>query len=165
MKYAVLFQSKSGNTGVVAQVMFEALSDNDKKIYDIDKINELPKAEVYFVGFGVQNYNCSLKVIDILEKLRNCKCVLFATCGFLPKESYKENLVGYMKTWLPDTCELLGMFLCQGKAAEGWKQQMLKQNPTQQERLLEMFQYGEEHPDCMDLSMATEFVKEMQKRV
>ena len=165
MKYAVLYQSKSGNTAAVAQVMFEALPDDDKKIYDIDKINELPKAEVYFVGFGVQNYNCSLKVIDILEKLRNCKCVLFATCGFLPKESYKENLVGYMKTWLPDTCELLGMFLCQGKAEESWKEQMIDKNPAQRETLTGMFQKGEEHPDYADLIMATEFVKEMRNKI
>ncbi len=46
MGYAVAYQSKSGNTRLLAEEIFESIESEDKEIFDIDKDNELLKADV-----------------------------------------------------------------------------------------------------------------------
>lgn len=162
MKYAVIYQTKSGNTEIVAESIFNAIDSDDKVMFDLEDMSYIPKADVYFIGFGVQNNNCSLEMIEVMEELGHSKCALFSTCGLFPTESYKEKLINLMKIWLPEECEFLGMYLCQGESMDAWKKQMFEKHPGQKETLEEMFEKGKGHPNSQDLSEAAHFVKEIQ---
>ena len=47
MKYAVIYQSKSGNTRLIAEKIYGALNTEDKTIVDIDTEQDIPAADVY----------------------------------------------------------------------------------------------------------------------
>ena len=51
MKYAVVYISETGNTKELAENIFASLPENDKVIENAKTMNELPKADFYFVGF------------------------------------------------------------------------------------------------------------------
>ena len=98
MKYAVIYQSKSGNTRLIAEKIYGALNTEDKTIVDIDTEQDIPAADVYLIGFGIHGYSCSMDISDVFEQITGGKYAVFVTCGYVPTEQYKEklekNLVG-----------------------------------------------------------------------
>ena len=48
MKYAVIYQSETGNTEEIAKNIFVSLPGNDITITDAEKMTELPQAENIF---------------------------------------------------------------------------------------------------------------------
>ena len=94
MKYAVLYQSNTGNTKKIAEAIFDEINTEEKVLVDIYDMSHLPKADVYFVGFAVCNQSCSLSVMETLDSIEDSKVALFATCGFYPVEKYKDKYAG-----------------------------------------------------------------------
>lgn len=163
MKYVVLYQSESGNTKKLAEEIFESIDSADKEIWDIDQVNIIPNADVYFVGFGIHNGNCSMDVIECLEVIEGSQYALFMTCGFTPSEKYKQKLMKNLDVWLPEDSELLDVFICQGKITDEQREIMIDSMPEKQEQLEEMFRQGEAHPNKGDLHAASDFAEKVQK--
>lgn len=162
MRYAVIYQSKSGNTRLLAEKIYQTIKSQNKVISDLEQLSEIPQADVYFIGFGVRNNSCSIEVINLLEKLENARYALFLTCGYMPTEQYKEALRKHLDVWLPETGTILDMLVCQGKVE--WEQRdiMYRQMSEEEETLREMFYYGNNHPDEKDLESAERFVEKIQ---
>lgn len=165
MKYAVVYQSKSGNTRKIAREIYEAIDAEEKAICDIDSEDEIPEADFYFVGFGIRNGICGMDILDALEELPESKLAFFATCGFLATEQYRESLEKSLDVWLPENAEYLGMFLCQGNVEQENRRKIIEKMPNQAEKIQKMFEMGTTHPDEDDFSKAYEFTKEMQHKV
>ena len=165
MRYAVIYQSKSGNTRLLAEQIYETLNTEEKEIIDIDITTDIPDADVYFVGFGIHNRFCSMDVLDILEQISGGHIVLFATCGYLPTEQYKVNLETHMEAWLPENADYLGMFLCQGTVETDRRKIMIGQMPSKEKELEHMFELGSVHPDQEDISSVTDFTIDIQTQV
>lgn len=164
MKYAVIYQSKSGNTRFIAEKIFEQLAAPEKELCDIDKSAQLPVADMYFVGFGVHNESCSMDMIDCMELLEGMKFALFVTCGFVPSDQYKAKLEKMLEVWFPENAEYLGMYLCQGKVEKKQQQTMIEEMPEAGEQLQQLFLMGSSHPDEEDIRMAGEFAASMQRQ-
>lgn len=162
MKYAVIYQSKSGNTKLLAEQIYRTLDTETKEIMDIDKISLIPEADVYLVGFGIHNHMCSIDVLDIIEQITDGKIALFATCGYAPTDQYKANLQKYMEPWLPDDAEYLGMFLCQGNVEADRQKIMMAQMPNKEKELQQMFMLGSSHPDQVDIEAVIDFTVKIQ---
>lgn len=165
MKYAVIYQSESGNTRQVAEAVFEAIETEDKILFDIDTENGMPEADIYFVGFGVHNGNCSMDIVECLEKIEDARFALFMTCGFTPSEKYKEKILSNLDVWFPETSELLGTFLCQGSVRELQKCTMINKMPEMRDKIEYMLKQGESHPDGHDLQAVSDFALEIQRKV
>lgn len=165
MKYAVIYQSKSGNTREIAEQIYSALWAEEKDIIDIDEEEILPQADVYFIGFGIHDGNCSMDIIDYLESLPSAKYAIFATCGYIPTEDYKKRLRGNLDVWLPDNGEYLGMFICQGKVERDRQNIMIGKMPTREVQLKKMFEEGSSHPNEEDLDAAANFAERIQEIV
>ncbi|MCD8020197.1 MAG: flavodoxin family protein [Clostridiales bacterium] len=166
MRYAVIYQSASGNTELIAEQIFQTIDSTDKILCDLNHMDTLPEADMYFLGFGIRYNSCSLKMLDLFEKLEdlNVKYAIFATCGFLPNERYKEKLKDNLDVWLPDTSECIDMFLCQGKVEPAQQDALINQIPVDEEKIRHMFQMGETHPDEEDFEKAEEFTRMVQKK-
>lgn len=164
MKYAVIYQSKSGNTKRIAKEIYKVIESSEKYIVDIDETDAVPEADVYFVGFGVHSSNCGMDIIDVLEQTENAKCALFATCGYVPTDNYKEKLEKNIEVWIPDETEYMGMFLCQGAVEREQKNIMINKMPSGEERLRQMFEVGDSHPDGDDLDNAARFAAMIQEK-
>lgn len=165
MKYAVIYQSKSGNTREVAEEIYKSLSTDEKVIQDIDREEEIPQADIYLVGFGIRNQMCSMDVINCFDQITSGRFAVFATCGYVATEQYKANLEKRLDVWMPEDADYLGMFLCQGRVSKEGQKNMLDQMPEEKERMKQLFEYGESHPDREDLEKAAQFAREIQQQV
>lgn len=162
MRYAVIYQSKSGNTRMLAEEIYEALDTEDKEMVDLDVRAEIPMADVYFVGFGIHNQFCSMNILDAFEQITDGKIALFATCGYLPTEQYQAKLENVFDPWIPDEAEYRGMLLCQGKVAQEQKNEMIGNMPNREKELNKMFKLGSDRPDREDLEAAAAFARKIQ---
>lgn len=135
MKYAVIYQSKSGNTKMLGEEIFNALDSKKKEIYDIDEGKEIPDADVYFVGFGIHNNSCSMDIVDCMEGIGMAKLALFSTCGYMPTDKYKEKLEKNLEVWLPEDAEYIDMFLCQGNVELDRRKIMISQMPHSEDKI------------------------------
>ena len=81
MSSAVVFDSKTGNTKLLAHWIAEEIKDC---VYcgDIDNAVE---ADTYFVGFWTDKGSCTDKVKNFLESLHGKKDLSFRNCRFWRK--------------------------------------------------------------------------------
>lgn len=164
MKYAVLYESGSGNTEKVAGAVYEALwaTEEQKALVDLKEAGAFPEADIYYIGFPVNNFNCSFRVMECLDKLQGKTIALFATCGLTPTEKYREKIESSMKAWIDDDTKYLGFFMCQGAVGVAQQQKMIQERSDVAEALAEMFEEGKMHPDARDLEDAASFVCDTQ---
>ncbi len=157
MKYAVIYISETGNTEELAKNIFVSLPGNDKKIINAEKMAELPEAEQYFIGFPVKNRTCGIEILDILEQLGNVKIALFASCGLPANEKYKQYIENAVLPWINDDCDYLGLFLCQGKISEKFREKLGLETGYSPEELDKITEMASSHPDDSDIDRLCEF--------
>jgi flavodoxin len=158
MEYAVIYYSESGNTQMLAEQIYEAIESDDKALINLSEQEDIPGANMYFVGFPIHQKNCSLKIVDAFEQMEAGSLVLFATCGLTPTDNYRQKLEDAISVWLPDGVDYLGMFLCQGSTDEKQKAKFYEENPKYREKLEGMFREGDNHPNSDDLENVSQYV-------
>jgi flavodoxin len=159
MKYAVIYYSETGNTKIVAEKIYETINSRDKIMVNLKEDTNIPKADLYFVGFPIRQKNCGMQIVDALEQIESGKIVLFATCAMNPTEKYKSKLEKALAIWMPDDVEYLGMFLCQGRTTKAQKEVFYNASPEYKDKMKEMFDEGDYHPNSVDLNDAVNFTK------
>ena len=164
MKYAVVFQSRTGNTRLLAQFIYRDIRAGDKSICDLDEGHGVPEADIYLVCFGIRDNSCGAEIIDCLERMEDTKIALFATCGYSPTEAYKAKLERSLTVWLPESAEYLGFFLCQGRVPAEQRERMLAASPNWAEAMAPMFEEGENHPNPDDLRAAALFLRRITEK-
>jgi flavodoxin len=164
MEYAVIYYSESGNTEMLAKEIYTALGPGDKVLINMRDGKEIPRAEVYFVGFPIHQKNCSIKIVDALEQIETGKLVLFATCGLTPTDGYRKKLEDAVSLWLPEGADYMGMFLCQGRTTEEQKDVFYRTNSEYQEKLENMFWEGDSHPNTEDMKDMARYMKRILQR-
>ena len=172
MNIALITNSKSGNTAQLAQALREAFAVSDVQLVcdvelpdepDIaqleDAAGQALLADAVCVGFWCDKGSCTEGVAKLLERMDG-KCVfLFGTCGFGGSQEYFDQIIERVKEHLPQTAELAGAFMCQGKMGSGVRvryEAMLAKNPTdaRAQALIDNFDLALAHPDAEDLKAA-----------
>jgi flavodoxin len=161
MRCAVLYDSETGNTEKIAEQIYDAIDLEDKAFINVKSEKKIPQADVYFVGFPIHQKNCGMKIVDTLEQIEEGKVALFATCGMKPTGKYQQKLEDSLSIWLSDEVEYLGMFLCQGKTTSKQKEYFYDANPEYREKISEMMEEGEAHPNEEDLEDAFHYAKDI----
>lgn len=157
MKCVVAYYSETGNTKRLAKVIYDSIGVEKKSLMNIEE-NQKEDADLYFIGFPIHNYNCSMKVIEYLEQIENSKIALFVTCGLNPVEKYKNKLEDSLLVWMNDSNQYLGMHLCQCKTENKQKEKFYINNINYREQLKEMFDQTENHPNSEDEKQVIQFV-------
>lgn len=162
MDYMVLYSSKTGNTKKVATEIFSALPGMSKDMQSMEEYRG-KDAEIFFIGFWVNRGTCEMTVIDAMSELHGKKIALFGTCGLGKGEAYYRSIEQKVNVWIPDDCEYLGMFLCQGKMPMQVRQnyEIAWEDPRQEacrKKMLRNFDEALFHPNDQDLSDARAFV-------
>lgn len=161
MKYAVIYLSETGNTEELAKNIYVSLPGNDKTIIDAGKMDELPEAEFYFVGFPVKNRVCGIEIMNILEQLGNVKVALFASCGLPANDKYKQYIENAVSPWINDETDYKGLYLCQGKASGKFRAILEVQTGYPTEDIDRIMETAAEHPDDDDIGKLYDFVDAM----
>lgn len=162
MTYSVIYHSQTGNTEKLAKKIYQSISAAEKSIYEMQGLQTIPSADVYFIGFGVRNGTCGIETMNCLDKIKGGKIALFATCGFIPAEQYRNQVEHNMMVWLPEHAAYLGMYLCQGKIVQAQAEKFMQTMPEARGQMEEMFQEGSCHPDESDLENASQFAANLQ---
>ena len=136
MDYMVLYASVTGNTKKVATEIFSALPGMSK---------------------DMQN---------VLSELHNKKIALFGTCGMGRGTEYYRDIEQKAKVWIPDDCEYLGMFLCQGKMPMKVREkyEISREDPREEafrKQMLKNFDEALFHPNSQDLEDARAFAESL----
>ena len=165
MKYAVIYYSETGNTKKLAESLYSSLESLDKVLVDLYDAIQIPKADIYFVGIPVYRQNCRIKVIECLEQIENVNIALFVTCGLNPTEKYKKKIEDALSVWINESCNYLGMHMCQCKTLDSQKEKFYNSNPKYIEQLQDMFQKTEDHPNDIDMNQIKDFAKQIVSKL
>lgn len=91
------------------------------------------------------------------------KVALFGTCGMGNVPEYYDRILNGVAAFIPEDCEYLGGFLCQGKmpiqVRKRYEAMQNTSNTQQVEMLLHNFDEALLHPDRQDLKAVADFVK------
>ncbi|MBO5292966.1 MAG: flavodoxin [Lachnospiraceae bacterium] len=166
MDYQVLYVSKTGNTKQIAKEIFAALPGTSKDICDLQETVRVRDASLYFIGFWVNCGTCEKEVMDALSALRGKRAALFGTCGMGRCEEYYHKIERSIKAFLPEDCEYLGAFLCQGKMPMDVRRRyetLLAEGrePDKVKQLIRNFDEALLHPDGRDLKGVRDFVRKV----
>lgn len=165
MDYMVVYSSKTGNTKKIATEIFSALPGMSKDMQSIEEYKG-KDADVFFIGFWANRGTCDISIIDMLSELHGKKVALFGTCGMGSGEAYYKSIEQKVNVWIPDDCEYLGTFLCQGKMPMKVRENYeIPMEDSRQEvwrkKMLQNFDEALFHPNDEDLKHAREFVNQM----
>ena len=163
MRYAVVYVSDTGNTKMIAEEIFVALPEGEKKIVDLKK-DAFPDADLYFIGFPVKYNYCSALITDILEYLNDKELAFFSTCGLSPTEEYKKMIFKNIQPWINESCTVRGYYLCQGKSVDSYKESLKYNDAVVRDAFERMVSAGDTHPDDRDLDSAFSFAENIIKR-
>lgn len=172
MNIALITNSKSGNTAQLARALREAFAVSDVQLACDVELPDAPDAaqledaagqallaDAVCVGFWCDKGSCTEGVAKLLERMDGKHVFLFGTCGFGGSQEYFDQIIERVKEHLPQTAELVGAFMCQGKMGPGVRaryEAMLAKDPTdaRTQALIDNFDLALAHPDAEDLKAA-----------
>ncbi len=170
MRYAILYDSHSGNTAHVAQIIRHTLPEDDclcfySTIEAFKHPEKFAEADLIFYGFWTDRLSCPEQSQKLLPQLPATKIALFGTAGFGEGEDYFKKIMDNAAQYLPQGATLTGTFMCTGKMPMSVQEQYLKllHDPAiheQAEAMLKNYDMVKGHPDDTDLQAAAAFAKQ-----
>jgi flavodoxin len=155
-KTLVTYFSRTGNTKLVAEAVYGALS-GDKTIRPMAEAGDLGPYTLIFAGFPIQTHSVPYPVEIFLKSIpAGKKVALFSTHGSVTGSSLSREALEYASVLVAkDT--LIGTFSCRGKVSMK-ALEILMQSP-EHEAWADMAASAATHPDESDLEDARSFAR------
>ncbi|EDS72055.1 flavodoxin family protein BilS [Anaerofustis stercorihominis] len=156
MKYSIYYESKTGNTKLLAEKAYEILK-KDIVNFEEYKGNYIDYNEdIIIVGFWTDKGGATDNIKELLSKIENKKIILFGTAGFMSDKEYYEKIINNVKEDINESCEVIDYFMCQGKMGIGIRkryEKSLETNPDDEniKVMIKNFDNALSHPDEEDL--------------
>ena len=163
MSYAIVFSSRTGNTGLLAQTLREQLPQTDCCYFGAPDAAALA-ADTLYVGFWTDKGKADADTLEFLQQLRGKQIFLFGTAGFGGSAPYCEKILAATRQALDESNTVIGSFMCQGKMPLSVRQryEAMKAQPGHApnlDALIENFDKALSHPDAADLEQLKQAVK------
>ena len=154
-RYSILFNSKTGNTKELAEVIREALPQENCDYFGAGE-EKVPVSEMLYIGFWTDKGNADKDTAELLPKLKNKKIFLFGTAGFGGSEAYFARILGNVKKLIDESNTVVGEYMCQGRMPDAVRSRYvkMKEQPDHMpnlDALIENFDRALSHPDTADL--------------
>lgn len=169
MTYAIVYDSRTGNTEALARAVAAALPEEGRlafgRVGEVDA-QAIAAAERVYAGFWTNRGDCSDDMAELLAALDGKEVFLFGTCGFGADATYFAGVAARAAVHVPESARIVGSFLCQGRMPANVRERYERQaeaNPAQAPRmrqLIENFDEALNHPDEDDLARLRAAVKE-----
>ena len=158
-KTLVTYFSRTGNTQLVAEAIFGALS-GDKTIKPMAEAGDLAPYQIIFAGFPVQTHSVPYPAEVFLKSVpEGKKIALFLTHGSVTGSQLAREALEYASV-LVAKANLIGTFSCRGKVSIK-ALEILMQSP-EHEAWADMAASAATHPDESDLEDARAFARWIQ---
>lgn len=170
MKYSIIYDSKSGNTKMVADAIRASLS-GDECLYCGGPHNyQFQECDLFFLGSWCDKGAFSDVMREKLPLFKSEKIAIFGTCGFGANQAYFDSVANNMKKQLDSTNQIIHSFLCQGKMPlsvrkryEGMlNNEKMKEQATS---LIENFDLALTHPSQEDMVNVKQFALKCKKDI
>ena len=167
MKIAIIFESKTGNTEMIARAMCDELRDN---VVYFGAPHEEIEADVYVVGSWIDKGSVVTPISTLLSGLRDKSIACFCTAGFGQSEEYARRIMERVETIIDSSNRIIGVFVCQGKMRPETRERYIRlihENPddAQLRVAIENFDKASTHPDDEDITRAKAFIRDVVSRV
>lgn len=159
MSYSIVYSSRTGNTALLAQTIRDTLPASDCVYFGAPDAKALA-ADTIYAGFWTDKGTCDEQIAQFLQSLSGQKVFLFGTAGFGGAPAYFEQILNRVRENLPETTELIGSYMCQGKmpAAVRARYEAMEDNPRRA-AMIENFDRALNHPDAQDLDALANAVR------
>jgi flavodoxin len=127
MKSMVVYSSQSGNTGMLAQAVYETLA-SEKAIYPVGEAPEPDGSDLVAVGFWLQAGQPDPQTQAYLKKIGRQKVFLFATHGAAADSEHARQAMASAQQLLPEA-DIIGQFNCQGQVNPKVLEKVAKKQP------------------------------------
>ncbi len=155
-KTLVTYFSRTGNTKLLAEAIFDALP-GDKTIKPMAEAGDLAPYPLIFAGFPVQTHSVPYPVEVFLKSVPEGKKVaLFSTHGSVAGSRLSREALEYASVLIAKA-KLVGTFSCRGKVSMK-ALEILMQSP-EHEAWADMAASAATHPDESDLEDARAFAR------
>ena len=171
MKIVIIYESKTGNTKLVAEAIKEvSVKDHKTDLISVEAALESDlnsqDVDLFFLGSWTDKGDCGVKMKSFANTLENKKVALFGTAGYGGSQEYFDNLTARFSSSLLENNTVLGSFYCQGKMPPAIRyryQEMLQQNPEDSSLKVTIanFDKAQTHPNENDLGRAKKFAEEI----
>lgn len=159
MSYSIVYSSRTGNTALLAQTIRDTLPASDCVYFGAPDAKALA-ADTIYAGFWTDKGTCDEQLAQFLQSLSGQEVFLFGTAGFGGAPAYFEQILNRVRENLPETTELIGSYMCQGKmpAAVRARYEAMEDNPRRA-AMIENFDRALSHPDAQDLDALANAVR------
>lgn len=159
MSYSIVYSSRTGNNALLAQTIRDTLPASDCVHFGAPDAKALA-ADTIYAGFWTDKGTCDEQIAQFLQSLSGQKVFLFGTAGFGGAPAYFEQILNRVRENLPETTELIGSYMCQGKmpAAVRARYEAMEDNPRRA-AMIENFDRALSHPDAQDLDALANAVR------
>jgi len=155
-KTLVTYFSRTGNTKLVAEAIYDALA-GDKVLKPMSEAGDLAAYHLLFVGFPVQTHSVPYPVEIFLKSIPEGKKVaLFSTHGSVTGSRLSREALEYASV-LVAKAKVVGTFSCRGKVSMK-ALEVLMQSP-EHEAWADMAASAATHPDPSDLEDVRAFAR------
>ena len=166
MQILIAHTSKTGNTAQVATYLAHALEARGSRVTSVNLQDAsategldgaIARADVVLAGFWTDKGDCTPEMTAFLERLAGKRVFLFGTAGFGGDPVYFERILGNFKQHLPESAEVVGSAMCQGKMGAGIRRRyeaMLAEHPddARAQAMIANFDAALAHPSEDDLA-------------
>ena len=159
MSYAIVYDSRTGNTEALARAVAAALPSEGRLAFGrVDEVDRaaVAQADRVYAGFWTNRGDCGDELAEVLASLADKDVFLFGTAGFGADETYFAGVMA---------ARIVGTFMCQGRMPASVRAryaQTAEAKPEQAARmhqLIENFDEAASHPDDDDLARLREAVQ------
>lgn len=161
MNYAIIYDSKTGNTEKLARGVAACLPECGRAAFglveDVDE-KTLTSVERIYVGFWTNRGDCTPEIAEVLSRLDGKEVFLFGTAGFGVDATYLAGIMARVAQHVPSSARIIGEFMCQGQMPQSVRnryERMAKEQPDQETRmkqLIENFDAALGHPNDKDIA-------------
>ena len=165
MKIAIVFDSKTGNTELVAGAIREACAGQEIVAFGPPPA-DVPQADLVFVGSWVDKGTCTSPMSQFNQSLAGKRVAVFGTAGFGGDAAYAAKLFERARASLPQEAQVIGYFYCLGKMRLESREKyvaLLREHPEDKQLQVSVknFDEAQSHPDANDLARAAAFARDM----
>jgi len=155
-KTLVTYFSRTGNTKLIAETIFGALT-GDKTLKTMAEAGDLAPYQLIFAGFPVQTHSVPYPAEVFLKSIPEGKKVaLFSTHGSVTGSRLSREALEYASILVAKS-KLIGTFSCRGKVSMK-ALEVLMQSP-EHEAWADMAATAATHPDASDIEDARAFAR------
>lgn len=164
MKVAIIYDSITGNTKKLADVICECFN-NGVKIYK-EYCDEILNFDLIFVGSWTDKGEPSDKIKKVYKNIHGKKIFVFGTCGFGGSDNYFKQLFERTMKYINEDNEIVGYYFCPGKISETIKNKydkILETNPNDLKtvKMLNNFNAVSSRPNDDDLDKFEQMVRKI----